>query len=141
MHLISEDGGHFAKSFAMIVPGDRRRAIARRTGRQTRSTRVQPLLSQEVEPGACEEITAKAQRTVADEIKSQAALAENADVSDAELAALGDARFETPAIEAQPSGASPSANLSGDERSQATGADRSQVTLETGASSAVRSTG
>ena len=96
---------------------------------------------QEVEPGACEEITAKAQRTVADEIQSLAALAEKADVSDAELAALGDARFETPAIEAQPSGASPSANLSVDERSQATGAERSQVTLETGASSAVRSTG
>ena len=36
---------------------------------------------QEVEPGACEEITAKAQRTVADEIQSLAALAEKADVS------------------------------------------------------------
>ena len=99
---------------------------------------------QEVEPGACEEITAKAQRTVADEIQSLAALAEKADVSDAELAALGDARFETPTPIAPEPSASPeraSANLSVDERSQATGAERSQVTLETGASSAVRSTG
>ena len=60
----------------------------------------------------------------------------------AELAALGDARFEQPTpVAPEPSGASPSANLSADERSQATGAERSQVTLETGASSAVRSTG
>ena len=86
---------------------------------------------QEVEPGACEEITAKAQRTVADEIQSLAALAENADVSDAELAALGDARFETPTPIAPGLGRVPLGEIRRSTSVPGDGRRRSQVTLET----------
>ena len=61
---------------------------------------------QQVEAGACEKVEGEAQRTVADEIQSLAMLAEQTDVSDAELAALGDARHEKPtplAIDDEPS--------------------------------------
>ena len=53
---------------------------------------------QEVEPGATLAVSGTRQKTVEDEIKTLAAMAENADVDDAELAALGDAREQAPAV-------------------------------------------
>ena len=56
---------------------------------------------QEVEPGATLAVSGNRQVTVEDQIKTLAAMAENADVDDAELAALGDQSNE-PTLAVEP---------------------------------------